>query len=130
MRKGSVRKFECLRCHKQSTDQQAEAHGIFADGVKWEHENLDLCKKCFKLTRKENSQTMAVKEMLDRKMILEEDLPKFQDDKQFKIKLFQELDKIHREELQKRNEKIKHISPSDKNRKESRKLLQQVRSIE
>ena len=132
MTQRSIRRYKCKRCNKNTTDYLANARGVFDDGVKWEQENIDLCDKCFKITRKEVSQTEQISEMIALKIVKDEDLTKFQEDKKFKQEKFREYQNIKRLQLKKRNDKNKGIgvSPSNARRKESRGVLQGVRGIE
>ena len=122
---GSIRKFKCKRCHKNTNDLWASSGGVFEDGTKWSHENIDLCPRCFKITRREVSQTDVVRQMLELKMITDEDLPKFQLDKKWRAEIFAKFQEHKRNEVRKRNNAVKGIgvSPSSLRRKESRKLL-------
>ena len=128
-----VRYFDCKRCGKRTHDQWANAP-YFSEKhqIMIHQENLDLCKKCFKKTRKEQSQTMAVKEAMEKGLLKEDDLSKIQDDPNFKAQLFEKLNKLIVEGVRKRNNELKNIgiSPSDKRRKESRKTLQGIRALE
>jgi hypothetical protein len=132
MMRSSVRKFICKRCDKKSVDNLAQAKGVLQDGTKWEDENIDLCTKCFKKTRKERSQTIAIRDAMQLGLLSENDLGKIQDDPQFKKKIFEQVDEIQRKALRKRNDRVKGIgvSPSDEKRKDSRKVLQGLKGIE
>ncbi len=117
MDRNTIRKFICKRCNKPTHDFLAVAKGVLPDGTRWEDENLDLCKKCFKITRKEYNQTEVIREALSYGLIKDEDLPKLQTDKDFKRKIFRELAERKSALVKRRNDYIKnggkHKSPSD-----------------
>jgi len=124
MERNTIRKFICKRCNKPTHDFLAVAKGVLPDGTRWEDENLDLCKRCFKITRKETNQTEVIREALAQGLVKDEELPKLQIDANFKRKIFRELAERKSGLLKRRNDYVKqggkHKSPSNLRRKEKR----------
>jgi len=117
MERNTIRHFICKRCNKKTHDFLAVLKGVLPDGTKFEDENIDLCKRCFKKTRKEQAQTALVQQAFQLGLIKDEDFTKIQDDMQFKKHLFEKLMELKREAIKIKNDKLKwktrkHKSPS------------------
>ena len=108
MERNTIRKFICKRCNKPTHDFLAVAKGILPDGTRWEDENIDLCKRCFKITRKEMNQTEVIREALTTGLVQDKDLKRLQTDKDFKRKIFRELAERKCALVKRRNDYIKH----------------------
>ncbi len=89
---GDIRTFYCKRCNKKSHDKE----GGFSrydtkNKVNLIYENIDLCPKCFKITKKDQQRLTMIQKLMQLKILNnEEDLKRFQTDKQFRNKLIQE----------------------------------------
>jgi hypothetical protein len=96
----TVRKFICKRCEKPSKDLQG---GFSQWSQKHQaeliYENIDLCDKCFKITRNEEKNLKYLQEAMSKGLIKEGDietLKRFQMEKPFRTEILEKLGYIKR----------------------------------
>ena len=100
-----VRHFICKRCEKPSTDE----HGGFSrydkkHNAELIYENVDLCRKCFKLTRKDQSNFNRIKILFEKHILNENNIKQFQTDRQFKFMIHKKYFVAKKGDLKKINE--------------------------
>lgn len=106
---GDIRTFICKRCGKKDHDKEGGFSRFDTKhNVNLIYENIDLCRKCFKITKKEQMRLTMVQKLMELKLLVtEEDIKRFQTDKQFRNKLIQDNFINKKGSVKERNKKLK-----------------------
>ena len=105
LRKGS-RSFICKDCGKRSSDQWGGFKRYDTkNDIMLEYENIDLCRKCFKKFKKAQSKFYMIQTLFAKKVLNEENVKKFNEDKQFRFGLIKKYFVAKAGDLKKKNQK-------------------------
>jgi len=105
LRKGS-RSFICKDCGKRSNDQWGGFKRYDTKNeILLEYENVDLCRKCFKKFRKAQAKFYMIQTLFAKKLLNEENVKKFNEDKQFRFGLIKKYFVAKAGDLKKKNQK-------------------------